>query len=111
MSKAALLDELFHDPDNPYRPMMASEHTMWSKHDWRLVAYGYEINSRTGNIELKDCGACENYLNLEYYREPLDGDLRQLAIVSATMKDDLDLDEASNFNRLSALDNRLTALA
>lgn len=107
----ALLDELFHDPDNPYRPMMASEHAMWSNHDWRLVAYGYEISSRTGNIELKDYGACENYLNLEYYKESLGGELRQLAIVSATMKGDLSPDESSNFNRLAALDNRLAALA
>lgn len=57
-----------------------------------------------------DYGACENYLNLEYYKGPFDGDLRQLAIVSATMKDDLSLDAASNFNRLTALDKRLTAL-
>lgn len=75
-----------------------------------MVAYGYEIDNRTGNIELKDHGACENYLNLEYYKEPLDGDVRQLAIASATMKDDLNLDEASNFNRLAALNKHLTAL-
>lgn len=107
----ALFDELFDDSDNPYRSMMTHEHTMRGNHDWRLVAYGYEIDSRTGNIELKDYGACENYLNLEYYSGSLDGDLRRLAIVSATMKGDLGPDEASNFNRFAALDNYLAASA
>ena len=107
----ALLDELFDDPDSPYRSMTTSEHTMWGNHDWRLVAYGYEIDSRTGNIELKDYGACENYLNLEYYSGSLDGDLRRLAIVSAAMKGGLGPDEASNFNRLAALYDHLAASA
>ena len=75
-----------------------------------MVAYGYEIENGTDNIELKDYGACENYLNLEYYRGSLDGNLRQLALVSETIKGNLGCEEAANFNRLVAISNQLRAM-
>lgn len=65
-----------------------------------------------GRLQTVQCDvfeACENYLNLEYYQGPLDGDLRQLAIASETMKGDLCPDEALNFNQFAELDNHLAA--
>lgn len=103
------LEELFHEQFNDlHREIEASN--IEAFYDWRMTAYGYEIDVETGMVEVRPFGASDNYLNLEYYDGPLDGELRQLAIISELIKSEIDLGLAANSNRAASIDNHLKAM-
>ena len=103
------LEELFHEQFNDlHREIKASN--IEAFYDWRMKAYGYEIDAETGLVEVRAYGASDNRLNLEYYDGPLDGELRQLAIISELIKGEIDLGLAANFNRATSIDNHLKAM-
>lgn len=55
-------------------------------------------------------GACHNYLDLEYYREPLEGKLRLLEVASRWARGEIDLDFAINNATLVAAEVRAAKL-
>lgn len=55
-------------------------------------------------------GACHNYLDLEYYREPLEGKLRLLEVASRWACGEIDLDHAINNAALVAAEVRAAKL-
>lgn len=77
-----------------------------------MVACGFELGSDYDGGPLNDpcdlCydvfGACENYLNLERYTEPLEGNRRVLGIASSYMKHEIDVECATNFTRLVSIE-------
>lgn len=72
---------------------------------WQTVAFGYEVRPEYGELILDECGATRNYLNLEYYRGPLEGGLEILGAVSAYLKGNLSLEHVVNLSRIMALEN------
>lgn len=86
--------------------------------DSHMVACGFELGSDYDGGSLKDpcdlCydvfGACGNYLNLEYYTEPLEGNHKVLGIASSYMKDEIDVECAVNFTRLVSLEHQAAKL-
>lgn len=76
-----------------------------------MVACGYELGSHYNGGPLNDpCDLCfdvfgagYNYLNLEYYKGPLEGNLKVLEITSQFMKGELSVEHVVNFSRLLAL--------
>jgi uncharacterized protein (DUF1330 family) len=79
-------------------------------YDCNMLAFGYEVDLESSLISIDTFGACRNYLNLEYYDKPLNGELKPLAIVSKFLKGALDFGEAANFNRCAAFDNLFKAI-
>lgn len=79
-------------------------------YDCNMLAFGYEVDLESSLISIDTFGACRNYLNLEYYDKPLNGELKPLAIVSKFLKGELDFGEAANFNRCAAFDNLFKAI-
>lgn len=83
-----------------------------------MAACGYELGEHYTGGPLSDpcdlCfdvfGACGNYLNLEWYTEPLEGNLRTLRITSEFMKGEIDVSCAINFARAVSLDHHATEL-
>ena len=56
---------------------------------WNMASTWYY----EGGPQLLDYGhgVCKNYLNLEYYRKPLEGDFRLLEVVSRWVRGEMDL--------------------
>ena len=92
-----------------------------AKHTWdisHMVACGYELGSHYGGGPLDDpcdiCfdvfGASNNYLDLELYDGPLEGELKALKLVSQFVKDEIDEGLAMNFVRLVDLEARASRI-
>jgi len=91
------------------------------RHSWDdsyMVACGYELGEDYSGGSLDDpcdlCydafGASDNYLNLEYYTGPLDGELKMLQVVSKLMRGEIDAGLAANLARLNDLEVRTERL-
>ena len=68
--------------------------------EWQTNTFGYEVDIRRGTLLFDKFGAARNYLNLEYYREPLVGDLRLLNAVSAYVRGKFGLDFVINYSHM-----------
>ena len=90
---------------------------MDAKHGWdisHMVACGYELGSHYDGGPLDDpCDICfdvfgagDNYLDLERYDGPLEGELKLLQLTSKFMKNEIDIGLAMNFARLVDLEVR-----
>ena len=90
---------------------------MDAKHSWDIsymVACGYELGSHYDRGPLDDpCDICfdvfgagDNYLDLERYEGPLEGELKVLQLTSKFMKNEIDIGLAMNFARLIDLEAR-----
>ena len=75
---------------------------------WNMASTWYY----EGGPQLLDYGhgVCKNYLNLEYYRKPLEGDFRLLEVVSRWVRGEMDLGLAIGNAALIAAEGRASTL-
>ena len=115
--------------DHGCEPLLLEEAKRWNdgvarrdeRNGWddsEMVACGYELSAHCDTSTLHDpCdlffdsfGACGNYLNLERYTGPFDGDLRALEIISEYMKGKIGIEGLVNFSRLASLERHVSKL-
>ncbi len=105
--KAAKLDKRVANRD---------ERGSWDDSD--MAACGYELGSQwTGGLLADPCDLCYdvfgagcNYLNLERYTGPLEGNLKILEIASRLVKGEIDVECALNFSLLATLKHHASEL-